>query len=169
MPINMPDQLESNWCWAAVTVGVKTFFSPGSAFTQCDVATSVLTGEGAIHSINCCANRELCNIPAFLQDALHFSGNLKGILSGPLPFSIAPGPSVTGELNAGRPVGVRIQWPEGNGHFLVVDGYREFTVGPPQVHVADPLFQDVYWPYGDLLNNYQFKGGVWTDTFLLQP
>jgi hypothetical protein len=163
MPINMDPQLEPNWCWAAVTAAVKNFFSGGPTLQQCQVATPVLTREHPTDAFDCCANPDQCDIPAFLQDALAVSGNLSGPpLSGHLVFE-----SVKDELDAGRPIGVRIQWPNGGGHFIVIDGYREFTEGAPLVHVADPQYRPCYHSYHDLVRRYQGVG-VWTDTFLLK-
>lgn len=164
MPIVMPMQSEPNWCWAAVTVSVNGLFSSGSTLTQCAVAKSVLAAESEIgRSVDCCANPEKCNLPAYLQDGLNSTGNLAQIDRGILDFV-----GVTTELDAGRPVGVRIRWPDGGGHFLLIDGYREFSSAPEQVHVADPYYGPAYILYSDLVNNYQ-DGGIWAETFLVQP
>ena len=164
MPIVMPMQLEPNWCWAAVTVSVNGLFSPGSILSQCDVARPVLLAESQIHpSVDCCTNRDKCNIPAYLQDGLSWAGNLSHVEHACVDFV-----GVTTELDAGRPVGVRIQWPDGGGHFLLIDGYREFSSGANQVHVADPYYGPSYVLYSSLVNGYQ-DDGVWTDTFFVQP
>src|SRR5579872_199896 len=68
---SMQQQLESEWCWAAVAQAIKTFFSPNSAITQCTIAQPVLTMEQHITgATNCCENPTACNVPATLQDAL---------------------------------------------------------------------------------------------------
>lgn len=163
MPVNMAVQLESNWCWAAVAVAVNCLFSPESEVQQCGIAQPVLTTEKQIGAaVDCCANPELCNIPALLQDALTLCGNLNKVEHGFLAFA-----GVTAELDANRPVGVRIQWSNGGGHFLLIDGYREFNSGAQQVHVADPFYGPSYVLYGNFVNSYQ-DDGVWTDTFFLQ-
>jgi hypothetical protein len=164
MPVAIEKQLESNWCWAAVTASVNELFSPGSTLQQCNIAQSVLVFESQIdNSVDCCANPELCNIPAFLQDGLSLTGNLLLAEHGLLDFV-----GVTTEIDANRPVGVRIQWSDGGGHFLLIDGYREFSSGAQQVHVADPFYPSAYIFYSDLVDNYQ-DDGSWTDTFFIQP
>ena len=164
MPVTMIPQQESNWCWAAVTVTVNALFSPGSTLMQCDVAKPVLVSETQIKgAVDCCANPEQCNIPAYLQDALSWAGNLSLAEHGYLDFV-----GVTTEIDAGRPIGVRIQWSDGGGHFILIDGYREFSSGVPQVHVADPYYGPSYLFYSDLVNAYQ-DNGIWTDTYFVQP
>jgi hypothetical protein len=124
----------------------------------------VLLAESQIDpAVNCCTNRDKCNIPAYLQDGLSWAGNLSHVEHDCLDFV-----GVTTELDAGRPVGVRIQWPDGGGHFLLIDGYREFSAGAPQVHVADPYYGPSYVLYSNLVKGYQ-DDGIWTDTFFVQP
>jgi hypothetical protein len=162
MAINMTSQAETNWCWAAVAVSVNSFFTPSSTLQQCGVASPVLKKEHMIGSVNCCADPDHCNMAAFLQDALAFIGHLNKTVSGPLDFK-----TISAELDAGRPVGVRIQWSNGSGHFILIDGARDFTSGAQEVHVEDPYYGPSYILYGDLVNGYQ-DDGFWSDTFFIQ-
>jgi Papain-like cysteine protease AvrRpt2 len=164
---SMQQQLESEWCWAAVAQAVKTFFSPTSAITQCTIAHPVLTMEQSIPAAtNCCEDPGACNVPATLQDALNVTHNLGEIVEGSVSFD-----DVKSELSDGNPIGVRIQWSNGGAHFIAIDGYREFTSGVQQVLVADPLNpagSASYIDYDELLDFYD-QDGIWSATFLVHP
>ena len=163
----MQQQQESEWCWAAVSQAIKTFFSPTSALTQCTIAHPVLTMEQSIPAgTNCCENPTACNVPATLQDALKVTQNLNLIVDSSVSFE-----QVKSELSDGHPIGVRIQWSNGSAHFIAIDGYREFSSGEQQVLVADPLMPDgsaSYIDYDDLLDFYD-QDGTWSATFLVHP
>ncbi|HWF07380.1 MAG TPA: papain-like cysteine protease family protein [Bryobacteraceae bacterium] len=162
MPIKMTPQQEPNWCWAAVASAVRTFFSPAAPTTQCSIANPVLVGEGQIGEVvNCCANAGQCDKPALLEDALNAVNSLKQKATGFLAFA-----AVEAELNAGRPIGVRIQWSDGGGHFILIDGFRVFSSGAQQVHVADPFYGPCYMLHSALVNNY-LNDGVWTHTYFV--
>ena len=67
------------------------------------------------------------------------------------------------EIDAGRPISVRIGWAEGGGHNPVVVGYRSDT-GGDWVGVADPW----YGPSDVRLTTFStaYQGsGSWTDTY----
>ncbi|HVV44131.1 MAG TPA: papain-like cysteine protease family protein [Bryobacteraceae bacterium] len=163
MPVKMEKQLESNWCWAAVSASLKNFFSPQSGFQQCHLASPVLLSEAQIEAaVRCCEHPDECNMQAFLEDALAFAGNLHQKLHGYLGF-----PGIMNEIDAGRPVGVRIEWSDGYGHFLLIDGYRAFGSDAQQVHVSDPFYGASYILHGDLVDNYQ-NDGIWTDTYFVR-
>lgn len=163
----MQQQLESEWCWAAVAQAIKTFFSPSSAVTQCQIAQPVVSMENPSLAItNCCDDPTQCNMPAYLQDALNVTQNLSKIVDGDVPFD-----QLKSELSNGNPVGVRIQWSDGGAHFIAIDGYREFSSGAQQVLVADPLDSAgsaSYIDYDDLVDFYD-QDGVWDATFLVKP
>ncbi len=164
---SMQQQLESEWCWAAVAQAIKTFFSPTAELTQCRIAQPVLTVEQSIAAAtNCCENPAACNVPATLQDALNVTQNLNKIVDSSVPFD-----QVKSELTDGHPIGVRIQWSNGQAHFIAIDGYREFSSGAQQVLVADPLMPNgsaSYIYYEDLVDFYD-QDGAWSATFLVHP
>lgn len=73
LPVRVPAQSQSNWCWAAVSLGVSDFYSQqGSTWTQCEVANKTLGRN------DCCEEPvpDSCNCPWTLQDALSTVGNL---------------------------------------------------------------------------------------------
>jgi papain like cysteine protease AvrRpt2 len=161
MPFQIEKQREDLWCWAAVSASVDHYFFPASTFTQCKVAGKVL------NRANCCADPDLCNDKATLQDALDAVGRLRDTRIGPLSFE-----DIRREIDAFLPIGVRIGWRGGGGHFVVISGYSESPSGAQLVDVADPLFPNSTMYYDDFVSAYQTgvtSGGEWTATFLLEP
>ena len=56
-------QRKDKWCWAAVSVSVDHYFSPGSTTSQCQLAKEVL--EDILKTVlSCCSNPDECNVPA---------------------------------------------------------------------------------------------------------
>ncbi len=160
MPFQIEKQREDLWCWAAVSASVDHYFFPASTSTQCKIAREVLGID------NCCADPDLCNDKAKLQDALEAVGRLRETLPRPLRFE-----EIRQEIDAFLPVCVRIGWNGGGGHFVVISGYHESPSGA-QVDVADPLFPNSTMYYDDFVSAYQTgvtSGGEWTATFLLEP
>jgi hypothetical protein len=154
-------QREDKWCWAAVSVTVDHYFSPGSTSTQCRVARNVLGVT------QCCSDPDVCNTPAKLQTALTAVRKLKDTLTRPLEFD-----EIRQEIEAGRPVCVRIGWSGGGAHFVMISGYRLSASGAKLVEVADPLFPNSTILYDVLVSAYQNAqdpagGGQWTATFLV--
>lgn len=160
MSFRMPKQLEELWCWAAVSVAVDQYFAPESTLTQCAVAGRVFRRE-------CCAEAEPCNQATSLATALETIDRRPRRLGHELAFG-----EIRAEIDAGRPVCVRIGWRGGGGHFVVIHGYWVSPSGVPHVDVADPLFPSGRWTYDDFVSAYQngevaHGGGVWTHTYLL--
>ncbi|MGH7958723.1 MAG: papain-like cysteine protease family protein [Opitutaceae bacterium] len=122
-------QTQSNWCWAATSVSVSHFYWTGSSWTQCQVASDELGRT------DCCNSPvpSPCNVPWFLDRALTRTNNFVSI-TGQITFA-----QVQAEIDAGRPVGARVGWSGGGGHFMVIYGYR--TVGTTRYFdIADPIY-----------------------------
>jgi hypothetical protein len=151
--LTMQTQLQSEWCWAAVSTSVSHFFDGASSWTQCTVAGHEL-GQGT-----CCrdGSTAACNVPWYLDRALTRTGNLERRQSGRIGAL-----RIRRELRAGRPVGARIQWAGGGGHFVVIAGAR--GVFSPSVEVRDPLFGISVLPLGAFSTRYQGNGS-WTHTY----
>jgi hypothetical protein len=156
----MQSQLQSNWCWAAVSASVAQFFgsaSPsGAAWQQCSVANAEL-GQ-----TTCCTNgtTSACNQDWKLDLALTRVGHLAGpVVVGPVAFT-----DVEGEVDGGRPVGVRIGWYGGGGHFVVISGYDD-TNGGQQIDIEDPYYGPSTYDYNTFQSGYQSGAGQWTHTY----
>ena len=164
--MEMEEQEQDLWCWAAVAVSLHRFLD-AEDLTQGNVATQVLQGTRQIGAgVNCDNDPGLCNYRARLDDALRCTNNLKqnGFLRGQyLTFD-----AVKNWVNANLPVGARIVWSGGGGHFVVVDGYRQFQSGARQVHVEDPLHGPSLQFYEDFVQAYPPGSGHWQDTYLVK-
>lgn len=76
---------------------------------------------------------------------------------------------IQAEIDAFKPVAIRIAWFGGGAHFVVIDGYQEFTSGEQQVHISDPDGGYGYnLDYNELFGGSEL-GGNWTSTFKLSP
>jgi len=162
--MQMEEQEESNWCWAAVAVSVHNFLEPGSVRTQRGLATDVLLDEAQIPAgVNCTSTPGLCNFTARLRDALGKTGNLeKEYVGGHASFKMTKD-----KVNLNLPVCARIVWDGGGAHFVLIDGYREFASGARQVHVQDPLYGPSFQFYEDFVSDYP-PGGQWQDTYTVK-
>jgi len=157
--MHLQRQQEDEWCWAAVAVSVDQYFNDASARTQCDLVSDVL-------GVKCCGDSDDCDKPNDLEKAL---GNKIGVgkLREPVQNRALEFAEIRDQLAQGFPVCVRIEWPDGGGHFVVIDGAD--TVGGVQaVHIQDPLHDATTISYRDFLTRYRLVGR-WTDTYLVQP
>jgi hypothetical protein len=149
---HVPLQEQTNWCWAGVAVGVAARY--GAVWQQCNLAGLELGQQ-------CCpagTNPGACNVPYYLDRALARVGHFRTMIAGAAPFT----PQVTAEINASRPVGVRIGWSGGGGHFVAIAGYS--TNGGQFVDVEDPWYSASTVTYAVLQSAY--KGtGTWTHTY----
>src|SRR5689334_7891471 len=103
--MQMQEQQESNWCWAAVTASIHNFLNSAAAVTQGDIATSVLRMESQIPvGVDCAATPDLCNYTAALDHALTIAGNLKTFRQGRFLFFN----NLKNWIDADLPVGARI-------------------------------------------------------------
>lgn len=147
-------QRQTQWCWAAVTSSVAAYYRR-SNWPQCRVVTVGL-GQAA-----CCASGSSaeCNKPWYLDKALDLVGSLGAFTSLPLPLQ-----EVRSEIDAGRPIGVRIGWGGGGGHFVAIGGYS----GQDVVDVHDPWFGHSSVDLMTFRARYQ-GNGRWTHSYRTTP
>jgi len=156
----MQQQQQTEWCWAAVSSSVSGFYGApagpsGGPWQQCEV---VNYEQG---QTTCCQNGSTaqCNVPWYLEKGL----NTVGHLAGPPTPSAEAFLYVQTEINGGRPVGVRIGWSGGGGHFVVLRGYDD-TNGSQLLDVEDPWYGSSIVDYTAFSTSYQ-GSGTWTDTY----
>jgi hypothetical protein len=156
LAFSMQAQTESNWCWAATSTSVSHYYWYGSPWTQCRVACAELNLK------TCCQlpAPDDCNVPWYLANALARTHNLVSV-SGPIGFD-----QVRTEIDAGRPVGARIGWNGGGGHFMVIYGYNR---GPTDQYfdIDDPIYGKSHLKVSDFSTNYQ-GSGTWTHAYITQ-
>jgi hypothetical protein len=155
MAFPLEKQKMSMWCWAAVAVAVDRYFSPNSSWSQCKLAAKVL-GKA-----DCCTNPQACNSAAKLQDALRAVGRFKEHHKSAMSFD-----ALRARLDAGFPVGVRIGWGGGGGHFVLVTGYR-WIEGEPALEICDPQLLNGLCRYDDFVSAY-CAAGKWTHSYLVE-
>ena len=169
----MEKQKTVNWCWAAVAVSVNRHFAPDSHWRQCGIVEVVLSRAKGTDKlplpVHACCTKPIprrCNQAWYLEDALKQVGRLKGWPKAVhLSFK-----KIQREIDAQRPVCVRIQWREpGNpGHFVVISGYHITRTRVRQVDVEDPATGSLSTVhYRTLVSNYRHSGR-WTHTYLVE-
>ena len=153
LTFTMQLQTQSNWCWAATSTSVSHYYWFRSSWTQCTVANAELGLAG------CCMNPVpgQCNVPWFLDRALTRTNNFVSI-TGSETFA-----AVRDEIDAGRPVGARIGWSGGGGHFVCIYGYS-WIVGEEYFDIDDPIYGKSHLLVADFSSNYQ-GSGTWTHTY----
>jgi hypothetical protein len=155
---NMQLQLQTNWCWAATSSSVHRFYKPAAKnWTQCRVANAELTLK------SCCKNGSStsCNVPWFLDRALTRVGHFQSMSTG--AFTVA---QLQVELQASHPVGCRVGWSGGGGHFVVIDGLS--ISGSTRVTVRDPIYGTSSMDYNTFCTAYQTTGS-WTHAYNTTP
>lgn len=150
--VSIPHQQQQNWCWAAVSVGITTFYG-STTWTQGSVAQAEL-------GLNCCAAPlpTSCDVPWYLDRALTRVQNFDHFVASAQSFTV-----VQAEINANRPLCCRIQWSIG-GHFVAISGWSINATGVEFVDVEDPDNGYNFQTYTDFLTYYR-SAGVWSDTY----
>jgi hypothetical protein len=123
-------QEESNWCWAAVSATVLSYYDNDTDWTQCDIATAVLKVDA------CTGDRSAPHInkQTELDKALRVVGCLKRMTDKKVPEKV-----VFQEIAQRRPVCVRIGWTGEGGHFVVIRGWFIGMEGAVWYIVEDPI------------------------------
>ena len=101
LSFQMQAQQQTNWCWAAVSTSVSHYYDASSTWTQCEVA------NGELSRTDCCAGgaSTSCNVYGTLDTSLSRVGHLDHMDS-----SVASFQSVDNEIDAGRPLGIRVPY-----------------------------------------------------------
>jgi Papain-like cysteine protease AvrRpt2 len=152
----MQHQEQTNWCWAATAASVSAFFNPSTTWTQCKIVNAELGRTG------CCTNgsSSYCNISWYLDRALTRTGNFVSMSWGTGTMS-----DVKNEIDNNRPLGVRIGWSGGGGHFVALDGYSQtFNM----VAVDDPWYGASDVDLAVFQTSYQGSGS-WTHSYRVKP
>ncbi len=153
LSFTMQAQLQSQWCWSANATSVSHYFDSASAWTQCTVVNAEL-GQ-----TTCCVDGSAsqCNQPWYLNLALTRTGNLASWTGGTATMA-----QVQSEILDGRPVGARIGWAGGGGHFVMIAGYRCDTVG--YFDIRDPIYGSSDVAVATFTTSYRGSGS-WTHTY----
>lgn len=168
--LRMETQAHTYWCWAAVASSIARKYDPQSSWSQCRVATSFYASKGKVRP--CCTEGGRCDEPQILSEVFAITGNLAQRL-GKVAFE-----TVVSEIDADRPVAVRIGWPPRleNGHFIVLTGYRVTEAGEEFVRLRDPVdgpddVKEISFTalVSDFDQRFASDNGRWTHTYRTRP
>lgn len=162
IPFFMQVQLHDNWCWAATAVSVSVFFNSASKWTQCLIANNTLS---LASGVDCCndGSHPDCDRPWYLDRALSSTSNLNDVRSGSVGFA-----EIVTVIGDWKPLGVRVGWIGGGGHFIIIRGWTKTSAGDEFVHVSDPFYGSSTVLYVDFVGRYRSLG-TWTHTYWTQP
>lgn len=155
LPFTMEAQTQTNWCWAATSKSVSHFYWFLSPWTQCTIANAELGRNDA------CQNPvpAAANVPWYLDRALSRTSNFVSITAGTATFA-----QIRAEIDAGRPMGARIGWNGGGGHFVVIYGYASWGL-TQWVYIDDPIWGKSQLTLADFSTNYR-GSGTWTHYYI---
>jgi hypothetical protein len=156
IPFVMQIQQQTMWCWAAVATSVTLYFNPTPGWTQCQVASATLGMP------DCCGvpPAQGCNIPNYLDRALTTVNHFSRMTPGQITSA-----ALDAELVGLRPVGARIQWAGGGGHFVALAGV--LLGASVYVGVVDPWFGPSDVALSALSGSYQ-GSGTWDTTYFVR-
>lgn len=167
MPIKILDKLtvdpqcQDEWCWAAVAVAIQQFYPPPTAVKQCQVVDLVLPGNDCCHN----ASSTNCTMPVLLEDVLAKIKHFRGLH--PPPNNDLEVKLLKDEIDAGRPVCIRFQVSQKDGHFSIVKGYDDTDSNNLKILIIDPQFPECWCSYPEVLSGYE-GGASWTDSYFTE-
>ena len=135
------------------------YYNGASTWTQCTLVNAELGRN------DCCTNPSSgdCNNPGTLKTVLTRVGHLASFSGGSTSFADA-----RTEIDNGRPLGVRIGWSGGGGHFNIIGCYTlNSLLGLQSVQIEDPWYGTSVWDYDTFRTAYQGSGS-WTHSYKTQ-
>ncbi|MBA5635677.1 hypothetical protein H3H37_01245 [Duganella sp. LX20W] len=158
LPMIIQHQEQDQWCWAAVTTSIASYYQATSAWTQCSLACAELGNA------TCCADGSIaeCDKPWFLNLALSRVQHLQQRIEGQIDDA-----TIIACLSGGQPIGIRIQWADMSGHFIAIVGIRKEQDGTVSLALDDPIYGPSTHGRSDLAGQYQ-GAGTWTHTYTTQ-
>lgn len=154
LPLELPAQLRSRWCWAAIACTVGTYYGTLQQ-DQATLAAAVLQQYTDITGDYTAEDLHTGNINFKLDKALKYAGCFGH-------WSIGkPGwERILFEINQGRPPCVRLEWYRGGAHYILIRGYCE----DGHILVEDSLHGASKQAFNSFPDHYINDGAVWTET-----
>jgi hypothetical protein len=155
---SFPIQQQSmrNWCWAACTSSISTFYNDMPVLSQPQL-------EAALNNKPACAFGpliEYCDDMANLADSLSYIGHLREE-----DDNVLPSADVVAALASGNPIGVQLNIPGIGGHAVIIVEAAN-AGGRTVIQVADPAKGQINTMYyEDLRDNYLGNGGTWDKSY----
>lgn len=150
-------QLHNMWCWAAAGLNIVKFYNPQTKWqTQCSIVNALLQRS------DCCSAGipPSCNQINYLHKVLLLTENLYAYRAALATFE-----DICAQIDADQPFACRIEWPGGDGHFVVVTGYDSEK---RTLFVKDPSHGDSIVPVDVFTREYK-GNGTWTHSCFTQP
>jgi Peptidase_C39 like family len=155
----MQHQRQDFWCWAATSVSVSVYYDPRADWTQC----AMVNAEKELTT--CCEDgaTRACDAPNKLSTPLRRADVLDRMHEGAVDYDV-----IRREIDAGRPVGVRVEWGDTDtGHFIVIEGYQ--SSGEEGLAVEDPQKGPSDVDFTTLTKGFYNGDGAWTHTYFTRP
>jgi polyglycine hydrolase-like protein/papain like cysteine protease AvrRpt2 len=153
--LKLEKPLQSDWCWAAATVSVARYYDANSAWTQGQMVHAQAGRTGCSQL----GNSKACNQTGVLDDALSRCGHLSAVVAEKASIQ-----TLISQLSINDPVGIRIGWRGGGGHFILACGAEL----PGIVLIDDPIHGRSAVNYDSLANDYRGSGS-WTHSYYTKP
>ena len=168
MRFEIEQQKRGNWCWAAVTNSLLSFFDSENGMTQCEIVKECFSvTPGYETATDCCqhSGRTECNRDYELDQALDLMQLRASCCNYPLTLD-----EIREQINQGVPVAARIAWRGGGRHFVVITAVVTDPKDDNQtwLRVANPKDQAAsYISYQTFVTRYQ-GSGEWTHSYLFE-
>jgi hypothetical protein len=148
----------SNWCWAASTQYICSWFDQGFSLSQAQIVADVL-GQAS------CAfnpNNSFCNQTRDFSEALNFFGHLDREID-----DILSAEQLEGQFQRiSAPIGCQMELPGIGGHAVVITDVQKSSLGL-FLAVADPGDGSMLTMRYEIFRaNYRGNGGAWIRTYL---
>ena len=160
LQLEVQEQQQLLWCWAACSSTTSLFYDAVSSWSQCQVANAELKQS------SCCdeGSSDACNTVWCLDDALARTGNLANWCRRTVSWD-----EVKNEIDRGRPVCARVAWSGRGAHFVMIVGY-ENSSSDNLLAIEDPspdAPRSSFVPFDVFAHNYR-STGTWTHTYMTQ-
>jgi hypothetical protein len=130
-------QQQSQWCWSAVSTSIRHFYQPGATTTQCQLVNQRRGRNDCCGGTAAASDGARCNIPDNTAEVIDNLGHLQQMQNNSVSFA-----DLRGQMAAGRPAFMRIQWSGGGRHAVVAAGVEDgdfvIVCDPGSSSAADP-------------------------------
>lgn len=156
----MQRQRLSNWCWAASTLFVCSWYQTHAGLTQAQLVARVLQQPICSTGVPYPACNKLHDLGIAFAHVGHLSGQ-------PVNTPLTPAELVILFQQGGRPIGCQMLLPEIGGHAVVIINGRVNEAGKLFLQVGDPADGAILtMPYEIFRNNYRGHGGYWVRSYI---
>ncbi|MCY4045405.1 MAG: hypothetical protein OXE99_10015 [Cellvibrionales bacterium] len=155
LDFSVESQRQSQWCWSAIAVSLAQFYSTG-LLSQSELVKKMMALSDDNPSKNS-KNVSDYNQPAVLEHALRFMGCYGHWNPGRASLERLYLALIEQSLPC-----VRVEWPKGGAHFLVIKGVNIKT---QSLWIEDPLYGPSEQAYDQFPKQYIHAQGVWSETY----